>query len=452
MDCVDLQPGRTAPRCVLCREDLGGANISANVEPFWNKLGQFNSYPLQRNARNFLVAFLALSFVAGLLIEFIPIWIVGLLIALGVFSTYISYSFKSLTKTAKGNFEAPTYDEAIGFNSDGMTWRVIGLFVALTFISVFILQLLGIFPLMLFLFLMTFAMPAILMVFAMSKHLSVALNPAVIAGTIGRIGIPYLILFGFFLLINFSTYFVEGLIDQYLPGALAFSLSFTANLFFNLILFHMLGYVAYQYHSELGYGVDADQLATNENVQISPELRNLAHADVYIQEGRYDDAEAELVRAGQDPRHAEKAYGKLIKLNMARKDKPGVIKAAKFYFANPLLERHKFDAWQTYQKVQEFEPRFKPMNANARAVLLQKIRSRSQAEHAHRLMDDLEEKFVGNPDLPKALLAKAKYYIDVESDDAQGLQVLEDLNQNYPQGDHTEEANQLLTACRNLAG
>lgn len=444
MDCVELETKAIAPRCILCRAHLSSLGISEQVEPFWNRLHQFNAYPFQAGSQSFLIFYAIAALVVGFLVDLIPVFFIGLILKLALFAVLISYIFSVLSRTAKGNFEAPKYDQTITYDGDGMTIKVILLFLILLGFGFITAKAFGFTGLVLYQVAVSFFIPSILVTLGMSKHLSSALSPSHMLGTIMNIGFPYLILVAFTALIMFSLAFATSWIEYWLPDPVVFFLSKTIEAFFYIILFNILGYVVYQYHAELGYGIDTAQLATNENIQLQPELRALAHADVYIQEGRYEDAKDELLKAGQSIKYQEQAYGKLIKLCIAKNDPAGMINSAKLYYENPEIQRNGFNAWQLYIQIRKIEPRFRPTNPMARAVLISQIRSKSLKNELLHLTEDLKDKFLQDSNLSKALLAEAKYFMDIEQNDSIALEKLQWLLEHYPEGEHRKEVEELI--------
>lgn len=452
MDCCDIEANMIAPRCLLCRSHLNTYGISDVVEPFWNKIGSFNKYPLHANAISFLKIFAVIALVASLITYFVPFTLIKILVKLAVLSTMVGYAFKALTKTASGKLEPPTYDESVIANSDNMLAGSIWIFIGLVLFGFALNQMIGGYSLLIYMATILFCLPAITIILAMDKHVTHALNPMIIGRTIFGIGAPYLLLAGFSLVIYFSLNQANAFVDFWLPEIVASSLIYLFTAFFSIILFHMYGYAAYQYHAELGYGIDVETLVNNTNVQEKSELRELAHADVYIQEGRYEDAEAVLYKIAQIPNYTVQALDKLIRLNIARQNPVGVIKAAKEYFSNPKLNLIAQQAFQTYLAICKFEPRFKPMNANARAVLIGQIRGKAQLNHFERLSQDLKEKLAEDDALPKALLATAKYHIEILNDDPTGAILLKSLLTEFPSGEHRLETEQLLKVIQSMAG
>ena len=82
VNCCDINPREIAPRCLLCRTHLESYGVSDKVTPFWNKLSEFNKYPWQENASKFLLTYMGIAFVIGLITDFIPFVMIQLLLLL----------------------------------------------------------------------------------------------------------------------------------------------------------------------------------------------------------------------------------------------------------------------------------------------------------------------------------------------------------------------------------
>ncbi|HEY9029873.1 MAG TPA: hypothetical protein VIM93_00805 [Kangiella sp.] len=450
IDCCDVEPGMHSPRCLLCRNHMDSYGLSDHVEPFWNKLSLFNGYPFQKNAINFLGVFMVMAFVVGVINNFIPIWLINVILKLILFSVGITYVFSVLTKVARGNFEAPSYDEVNLNNSTNMTGKVIGLYLFLIGTGITITVTFGWIGLLSAWVALGFFLPAMMINLAMVRSIEAAINPADLLRTIVGIGWPYLLLVLFVYLIGIGQEFAQNTIYFWLPEFISYPLIYGALGFFHIMMFSMLGYVVYQYHAELGYGINAEQIMNNENVQQVEELRKLAHSDVYIQEGRFDDAEAVLYETAKNPQYSSLALERLIKLNMARNNPVATVKAARAYYDQKDLFKHAPKALALYQEIDSFEPRFKPMNANARAVLIGAIRNPKLLPVVEKLTTDMQEKLEQDPALAQALSAEAKFYAEVMNDDDKAIDLLEKLLAKFPHGSHKIEAERLLGICMNM--
>lgn len=210
----------------------------------------------------------------------------------------------------------------------------------------------------------------------------------------------------------------------------------------------MFGYVAFQYHNELGYGIDAENLLDTDS-DAALEKRLLAKADVYIQEGRFEDAEDVLYDLAQDKRHTVKALERLVRLNIVRRNPAGAIKAANNFYQNPNLSTIGVEALRLYQEIIAFEPRFKPMNAKSRAVLVNQMKHKRYLEEVNALAS-VNEKMQNDVNLPWLMLSRARFESEVMNDDASALQMLNKLLSKYPRGSHQKETEQLRQVCQSM--
>jgi tetratricopeptide (TPR) repeat protein len=446
INCCDINPREIAPRCLLCRTHLESYGVSDKVTPFWNKLSEFNKYPWQKNASNFLMIYMGLAFVIGLLNDFIPITMINWILSITLYSIGIGYVFKVLTKTAKGKFDSPSYDEALVFQSDGIAFHVFMLYLII-FLSAYLF--IGSYAsAIVFLGVLAVTLPAILIILAMEKHLISSLDPIRIMGTIKAIGWPYFILAAFSYLIDLCFSFAQAQLGFWLPQAIAYPLIFGALAYFYIVKFNMFGYVAFQYHNELGYGIDAENLIDDSDGR-SLEKRLLAKADVYIQEGRFEDAEDVLYDLAQDKKHTVKALERLVRLNIVRRNPVGAIKAANNYYQNPNISSIGAEAVRLYQEIIAFEPHFKPTNAKARAVLINHMKHKRYAGDVKSLTS-VTEKMQADVNLPWLMLARARFESEVMNDDQTALNMLNKLLSKYPRGSHQREAEQLRQVCQSM--
>lgn len=449
LNCCDINEREIAPRCLLCRNHLESYGVSDKIEPFWNKIPEFNKYPWQKNATNFLMTFIGIAFIVGLISDFISFFIIQFLLELTVFSIGIGYVFTVLTRTAKGKFDSPSYDEALVFNTDSMTVKVIFLFLSLVGTGILIAKGFGFTALMVYFSVVLFCSPAMLIILAMEKHVVSAVDIRRIFGTAITIGWPYLLLVALSCLIYFCLFIAQGYVHFWLPQAIAYPLIFGTLAYFCIIKFNMFGYVAFQYHSELGYGIDTENLISNQGDENIHVKRLMSKADVYIQEGRFEDAENTLYELAEDKQNTVKALERLVRLNIVRRNPAGAIKAAKSYYENPKLEHIGGEALRLYQEMIAFEPHFKPMNAKARAVLLNHMKHKRYLDDVSKLTS-ITEKMEKDVNLPWLMLARARFESEVMNNDAGALSMLNKLLSRHPRGPHQYQAEQLRKVCSSM--
>ena len=251
-----VEPGiRDIKHCPQCKAAASSLGVSHMITPFWKRLHKFFLYPLTPFVLIYIAIMTGLLFIAAL----IPLvgWLLQLVILLG----FTKYAYIVLGDTALGHFDVPPADWRIASDGMGMPLKQYAIFLV-TAILVYKLGngILSIFVMLV----MFFALPATAMIIATENSFFRAINPLVWGGTIARIGLPYLILYGFIILLSGSSIALISLLDGILPTIVLVVLLVFVSMYYTIIMFNMIGYTIYQYHEELGLSVDIDYEETNE--------------------------------------------------------------------------------------------------------------------------------------------------------------------------------------------
>ncbi|OCG98804.1 hypothetical protein, partial [Xanthomonas euvesicatoria] len=245
--------------------------------PFWTRIPAIATYPLRGSA---LYALIALTLCSALLV--LP-GILKLVIAgvLGM-ATY-TYAFDILRHTADGQTDAPR----LGYNSfDSAVLRLILLAVALGIVIGVGAVIAGPFGLTIAYLGTMLLLPGMLISLAIDGSLRRALNPAVSIDMALRIGWPYLAAYGLLYVIQGSGAAAVFFATKYLPPLVREATVMVTSIWTLFASFHLLGYLVYQYHEELGYvpsGADAHERS-------DPDQRLLDEAEQYVRDGHSDEA------------------------------------------------------------------------------------------------------------------------------------------------------------------
>jgi hypothetical protein len=105
------------------------------------------------------------------------------------------------------------------------------------------------------------------MALSATNSFSQAINPLLWVAIMGQVGKAYLALFVFLLLLSGGGLILVPMLAPLLGGWLALPLLNFVFLYFNLIMFNMMGYALYQFHRELGLEVKIGFAETEANVQ-----------------------------------------------------------------------------------------------------------------------------------------------------------------------------------------
>lgn len=248
-------------------------------EPFWARTRAIALYPLHGPALWSLIALTLCSVLAML-----PVigWIIGIVTWLAIYK----YAFEILRHTADGHMQAPEHGFDVG---DGTVLRLM-LLMFLLFAAVIAVAMITRSPVLTLLALLAVVLlqPGFVISLAMDGSLRRALNPMVPIELATRIGWPYLAAFGLLFVIQASALTASRWIDQWLPPLVGAPVVTLVGIWGLYAAFHLMGYLVYQYHEELGYEPAGHHNHLPE--RHAPDQRLLDEAEHFVREGQADTA------------------------------------------------------------------------------------------------------------------------------------------------------------------
>lgn len=272
---------RHSVHCFICEsvlESLGSANT---VVPFWRRLTEAFKYPLNSSSMSLIVITSVIS-VLALLMPFL--FILSVVMYLFAAGAILKYSFTCLERTAIGEMKAPDVLEAyqggiiLLFKLLVIT-VVMGVFAGLAayYIGIALGGILGVVALASF--------PAVLIRFAQTESVFEALNPFAAVALMAAIGLPYGLLIVFMLIMMTSVGVLQGWIDAILPAGSFLAQSMVSS-YYMVVMFHLMGYMLFQYQHELGYSARSDE---DEDKPTRSDIERItAKMDVLLKEGDYE--------------------------------------------------------------------------------------------------------------------------------------------------------------------
>src|SRR5690554_4150934 len=155
----------------------------------------------------------------------------------------------------------------------------------------------------------------------MERSVGAAVNPMNLAVLISRIGTPYFLLYGYLILLTLASGAAQDFAVNHFPMWVAQPLAGFLNSTFTLILFHMLGYLLFQYQEELGFASDIqDEISETDQHQRDRSSRFDADLDMNLKDGNYDRVQSMLKEALKRDRTNSTRIGQLYQLLTARND------------------------------------------------------------------------------------------------------------------------------------
>lgn len=277
--CIDDQ--HKAAHCFVCGavlESLGSANT---VEPFWRRLKEAFKYPVNSNSMSLIVISSLIS-VFAMLMPFL--WILSLVLYLFAAGCIMKYSFTCLERTAMGEMKAPDVMEAYQGGILLILQLVlmtiaIGVIVGVAYyyLGAALGGMLGLIAL--------FTYPAILIRFAQTESMLEALNPFAALALVAAIGLPYGLLIIFMLIMMTSVGVLHEWIGALFP-AVSYLLQSIVSNYYTVVMFHLMGYMLFQYQEQLGYSARSDE--DDDAPSRTDQERMAAKIDVLLKEGDYE--------------------------------------------------------------------------------------------------------------------------------------------------------------------
>jgi len=381
--------------------------------PFWNRLRQITLYPFRGAALIMLIGLTLAS-----LLSLLPVlgWLFSLILW---FSAY-KYGFEILRATADGRLEPPETMLAI---DDGVIWRFIGLQVVFALLLIVAFASGGPLVGLLALVLIAFMQPGCIMSLAIDGDFGRAIDPSTAFGIIGRVGGPYFAVFGLLFVIQASAATAGGWLSEVMPpvlGDLALSLFSFWGIF---AAFHLMGYLVYQYHEDLGYEPESHR-------EVLPGLPNrdrdlLERAEGFVRDGRPEAALETLreeIRSRAVTLDTHELYRRLLRQDT---DRSAMDEHARQYLNLLMMEKQERRALGLLREALDANPEFVPMQIEHAEQLAERARDSGQAQLAVDQWQALLRKQPKHPSAPQWALHAALLLVDRLSRDADARALLE---------------------------
>lgn len=224
---------------------------SAAPQPLGERWPQILRYPLQPAALSTIVAIAVAH-----LVTLIPL---GFILDLLVWAAFFKYAFEVLRWSANGHEQAPEISFTV---SDWVGRYAVMLFVLAQVLLILLTLWFGIVTALVFGLLLTFALPAMVMILALDEGMLRALNPIAWLMLGARIGRQYFVLVGFFCAALFVQSVIAAAIAGVLPSFLTTPLVFCVVNYLMIANFHLIGWVIHLHADDLGYSGHLELHAT----------------------------------------------------------------------------------------------------------------------------------------------------------------------------------------------
>jgi len=389
--CIDDE--NEPPRCFTCGgilESLGSVN---KVEPFWRRLPEAFKYPLNSASISLILITAVLSVVASLMALLFFIAIPLYLFATGAL---IKYGFTCLERTSYGEMKAPDVMEAYS-GGISLVFQLFLIILLLTFLTggAYYLSpaLGGITGLV-----AVVAFPAILIRFAQTENMIDALNPVAITSLIAAIGLPYGLLMAFLMIMMSSIGVLHELVGSVLPAASYFVQAIISN-YYTIVMFHLMGYMLFQYQGQLGYSARSDE---DETPVRNDTDRFAAKISIFLKEGNYEKVVDLYYQAFKLFPNEPLFFERFFDLIYACK-KSVLMEDFGLTYLEFLNRKKRFDKLTIcFKQILHLAPDYLPNSPGMRVQLANLLRQQGDLKLAVRLLNGMHKLYPDYAELPEA--------------------------------------------------
>jgi hypothetical protein len=385
---------------------------STQIVPFWHRLRAISTYPTRGGALWTLIALTLASAVLYLL----PF---GFVVRLMLSAAAYAYAVLILRNTANGRFDAPE----VNMDGEGAGYSQIALqfvFIVLMFLG---FLLFGVFLGSIVAIALALAMPGATISLAMDDNFGNALNPAQWWAIASRLGWPYLALAGLSAVIVISQANAQAMLEMVLGGFLAHVASYFVSTYAVFATFHLMGYVIYQYHEELGHEIAQPAIALRDR-NADPDQDLLDEAAQLVLDGDSTGAEQLLARrlaarGGTAAVHTQ--YRKLLRL---RNDAVESSRHGREYLNILMQQGQQKQALDLVKDCLALDPDFEPLQPEHILPLARRAAEIQQTQVAVQLTEAFAEYHPGHPDVAANAMIAAKLLAEKQGDERRALAVL----------------------------
>lgn len=408
------------------------------VTPFWNRFPAFFLYPFKPWS---LIVLFALAFVNGFLLSIAAGSFGGLIFAgalaviAGLFS--LKYGYDILLRTAHGDLDPPPLNGETLTQGYELPLKQIAVFIILGFV-VFGLLFVWV-PLAIVCTVAIVAlMPAIIMILALERSVSAALNPRELGSMAFRIGWPYFAVFGLIVLLNGGSGTVMNFFGRGLPpGAFMFINGFVQN-YFLFVIMHLMGYLLLQYHGRIGFqpncleeeddGWGALLDPVHEHVEAG---NHLAAAGVL----------GNLMR--EHPEHEIALRQRRHQVLKLAADEDMLIQNAGTLMAMLIDANRLREATDVYVDITDIDPELRPGREGDYEPLMNMLVQRREYRRAVRMASGFHKAFPESASIPPLYLEAARLLSDFLQQPQKASRILDFLVKKFPEHPAAERARSL---------
>ncbi len=400
-----------------------------DIPPIWHRFRAIFLYALHPAPLGMAVAIGALFalFSPGVLLS-IPLLFIGL-----------RYAVEAFARTAAGDLRPPGISYALLVEDYGPTVKLFFLLFLILLLVGSITASVGPLAGILVWYFFLLALPASYMTVMLTGSMLHGINPLALLQMIAVMGWSYWVLYGLlFILSTAWTNLTELLLT--LPDATLFAALFYVSFFaFNLMAFHMMGYMVYRHGEELGT-VGPQALVESTPFSLFEEL---------LEQGHKEAARVELKRLiGESPGDLSR-YRRMHNLALVDQAAKDLAENAGAFIPRLIAARRIGEAAEVYRDCARAKAMPRRLAADSVLALAEQLRVQRPRE-AFDLLNGFHKRYPHGDVFAAYLLAARILSEDLNRDDL-AMRMLDYLDRHHPQHARIDEARQYRRTVAALA-
>ncbi|MFP8780765.1 tetratricopeptide repeat protein [Hydrogenophaga sp. RWCD_12] len=418
------------------------------IPPFWHRLNAFFLFPFQARPLMYAV-FLSLCSLTVMVSE-----LIGFFVVIGILLATARYSFKVSAMASMGVLNSSDYDNA---RSDpawtNLPWKFLGVLLVHGFVISLLMTAgegLGDIGRLI----SSLLVPATLMVLIQTTSFLSAINPSALLRAIAAVGMPYLLLCVFMLLLSTGMPVAWGLLLPLAPKGLIAPVMAFVLVYFSWVTASMVGYVMFQNHENLDIDlvqdpsselIQAGQGARRSGPVVDPVVRERdAQVAALIKDGSIKEAHElayDWQRANPESLNDQRRYHRVLLLT----DKKDTLAWFTQKVIQSLMKEQKGqEALQVYAATLPKCPELSLESAELTLTLAQLAWKGLDHQQALALLKGFDKRYPRDPAVPKAYELIARVLHQGLGRTEQALAVYRAMAKHFPQHPSTQEAAWLL--------
>lgn len=416
-------------QCFFCDGELESLGSGSSAQPFWRRLDLTFKYAMHKEVMIFIIILAFLSAV----FQFIPFAFIFDLIIAGAF---IKYCLVCLERTAMGKMSPPEITESYE-NGLSSLFQLLFIIIAIGGACLAAVSIFGVSVGSLLSVLLVCALPAAIITLALTESVIAALNPASMFRIITAIGLPYGLLLAFIMVMTSSVALIHTVMGSEFYFITSVLQNFVSNFYF-VVMFHMMGYMIFQYQGKLGFAARDDEAdhARNKLEQVKAKIAML------IRQGDFEKVLPAYVKAINENPEAAELSDACFEFLLASNDNEQLIEFGSFYLEKLIKLKKHYQLQPVYRRLVNILPNFMPDTADLRFSLAQQLHKGGDDKESVRLLTDLERAHPTFAKLPKSYAFLAEILETIPGKESEAKAAIEKSRQYSDKLQKEQEARQ----------